>query len=229
MTEPTNVFEWCWEHSRAVDEDRKLLLWLAFQDEHPNHRPSLPSIAALAHVLDLSWTQVSLALYWLNEMGELAITQDSPVSYYSFPAYETARLPHTLTLSTWTGEPYGGEDAHRWDEAEIECPHQPATETMPCAQWEPCGCPGNLAEAPLYEGGDGDGRGPCARSATGVHHYIDGEPNQPVASCFARDWEDEVAERAFELGLMPGRHLVRPWWDGDQIQLELVEPQAVAR
>ena len=28
--EPTNVFEWCWEHSQAEGDDRRVLLYLAF-------------------------------------------------------------------------------------------------------------------------------------------------------------------------------------------------------
>lgn len=224
MTGPTNVFEWCWEHSTLQGGHAcAVLLYLAFhaKDDQPSPWPE-----RLETDLSLSEHDINYAVGILIGRGELGFDfADGLGAVYTFPAYETARLPHTLTLSTWDGEPYDGEDAHRWDEATIECPHQPATETMPCAVWEPCGCPVDNADAPLYDGGDGDGSGPCARSVTGTHRYVEGEPNRPVASCFALDWEASIADRAFELGLMPGTHLVRPWWDGDRVQLELVEPQ----
>lgn len=228
MTE-TNVFEWCLEHSNAEDGNRRLLLWLAFRDEYDDHQPILPSIVTMADALDMPWQQVTLSLHRLLDTGEIAVTPsaDGLVTIYRFPTYEMWRRPHTIALNTWNGEPYEGEDAHRWDFIEIECPHQPATETMPCAKWLPCGCPEGHAATPFWEGGDGDGSGPCARSATGTHRYVDGEPHRPVASCFAVGWEISVADAAFELGLMPGTHLVRPWWDGDAVQLELVEPQVV--
>lgn len=145
---------------------------------------------------------------------------------------ETAReveAPHILTLSTWDGEPYDGEDAHIWDQANITCPHQPATETMPCAAREPCGCPGGLIG--IAECGETvrNGGALCSRSMIGVHCYINNEPNRPVARCWTDGWDSDIAERAFDLGLMPGTHLVRPWWDGDRVQLELVKPQAVTR
>lgn len=218
MTEPTNVFEWCWEHSTDLtEEDRKVLLDLAFRAVDLGDRTE-------AHALVLAASNARINGRLITA-GYIAI--DGPAHAVWFPAYETARLPHTLTLSTWGGEPYDDEDAHRWDHADIECPHQPATEAMPCAMWEPCGCPPDTTEAPLDDGGDGDGRGPCSKSAIGQHRYIEGEPNRPVASCFVLGWETEIAERAFELGLMPGTHPVRPWWDGDAVQLELVEPQVV--
>lgn len=219
MSGLTNVFEWCWEHSRTEGDDRKLLLWLAFQDEHPGHRPALPSLAALGTVIDMPWSRISFGLDRLIDQGELAITQDGPVTYYSFPAYEAARAPHTLILSTWDGEPYDGEDAHIWDHAELICPHQPPTDTMPCAVWKSCGC---RATPP----GRGTGTERCGRSSTGMHRYFNDRP-PAVMFCWTQDWIDRIADWALDLGLQPGTHLVRPWWDGDQLRLETVEPQAV--
>lgn len=217
MTE-TNVFEWCWEHStNLAGEDRKVLLDLAFRAVDFGDRTE-------AHALVLAESDARINGRLITA-GYIAI--DGPAHAVWFPAYETARLPHTLILSTWGGEPYDGEDAHRWDHAEIECPHQPATEIMPCALWQPCGCPDAFTDMVNYERDIEVGGGSCPRSATGPHHYLDGEPHRPVASCWVLDWEAEIAERAFELGLMPGTHLVRPWWDGDAVQLELVEPQVV--
>lgn len=227
MTVPTNVFEWHWEHSKATGATRQILLALAFEAE--DDRRIRSSVPALAASIGLRWTDGSTAVSTLIQLGELAEEEPGhPAPVYTFPAYEAARLPHTLTLSTWDGEPYEGEDAHRWDDATVECPHQPGTETMPCARWEPCGCPDDSAEGTDHAEGAGNTTGLCPHSVTGTHRCIDGKPARPVASCWTLDWEDSIADRAFGLGLTRGTHLVRPWWDGEQVHLELVKSPTVA-
>jgi hypothetical protein len=136
---------------------------------------------------------------------------------------------HTMVLDTWEGDQYLGEDFGHWDYTNISCPHQPPTEHMPCAMWEPCGCTPKLTESPEYDGGTGIGEGPCPNSKTGQHRYIDGEPNLPTARCWTRDWESSIGDRAFDLGLPAGTYSVRPWWDGDMVHIDLVDPLVVTQ
>lgn len=137
--------------------------------------------------------------------------------------------PHILTLSPADSDPYDGEDFGYWDDCDITCPHQPAVPRMPCAVWDYCGCEATAADSPVWDGGEGTGVGPCPTSPTGAHHYIDGEPNQPTARCFTFDWDEAIRDAAFELGLPAGTWLVRPWWDGDTLQLDLIDPLVVTQ
>lgn len=135
--------------------------------------------------------------------------------------------PHVLTLSAWMSDDYLGEDFGYWDEVDITCPHEPPTEHMPCAIWDLCGCPGNLAEMSSFDGGAGTGEGPCPTSAIGRHHYHEGKPHRPLPVCFARDWADDVGDTALEMGLRAGAYLVSPWWDDGSIRLDLIDPLVV--
>lgn len=133
-------------------------------------------------------------------------------------------VPHILELAVY-GEPYVGEDADRWDYAELTCPHHPPTALMPCAIWVLCGCPTKPEE--ITDQDWGTGTGPCPHSATGQHAYIEGEPNHPTAECWALPWASEISDAAFELGLPPGSHHVHPRWVNGSLQLELVDEPEV--
>lgn len=123
------------------------------------------------------------------------------------------KLPHTLILTTYNGEPYEEEDAEFWDQAEIRCPHDPPSELVPCAVWDRCGCKPKRGQRV---------RGRCPKSATGWHWIDDeGEPNRPIASCWPADHAEGLEETARELGLPPGEYKVRPWCDDGGIRLEL--------
>lgn len=131
--------------------------------------------------------------------------------------------PHTLTLTPWDGNDYEGEEFGSWDDCAITCPHQPGTASMPCAVWEPCGCPaGTVGETDDPEELTGDW--PCPASKTGTHRYIEGEPNRPTPTCWTRDWDMEISHTAFHLGLQAGTYSVRPWWDRETVKLELIDP-----
>jgi hypothetical protein len=133
--------------------------------------------------------------------------------------------PHILTLSTWNGDDYDGEDFGCWDDVTIICPHYPAVAIMPCAVWEPCGCaPARIGELDFYDEEITDQDWPCSRSPTGKHHYVEDEPFMPIARCFADEWEGEISDVAFNMGLPAGTYLVRPWWDGWGFRLDLIDP-----
>jgi hypothetical protein len=105
---------------------------------------------------------------------------------------------------------------------------------MPCALWEPCGCnPGRIGALDLYHDDYyneiENQEWSCSTSPTGAHRYIEGEPHKPVARCGAEECDEAVNHTAFELGLPAGVYLVRPWWDGDTVQLELIDPLVVTQ
>jgi hypothetical protein len=131
--------------------------------------------------------------------------------------------PHILTLASWNN--YDGEDFGCWDYAEITCPYQPATVLMSCASWEPCGCaPGFVGELDFHDAFIHHEDWPCSASPSGMHRYVEGEPHRPMAVCWTQDWDDSIEQTAFELGLPAGTYLVHPWWDGDAIGFDLVDP-----
>jgi hypothetical protein len=135
--------------------------------------------------------------------------------------------PHVLTLSTYDGQSYDGEDFGYWDDHDITCPHHPPTATMACAAWEPCGCDqGTLGELDHHEDLH-QGSWPCRTSPTGQHRYVEGEPNRPVGRCWAREWDREISDAAFGMRLPAGKYLIRPWWDGETAQFDLIDPLVV--
>lgn len=137
---------------------------------------------------------------------------------------EPAELPHALKLSL-TGD-YDPDEPGWWDAAELICPHNPPTELMPCAVFVPCGCTpvsyefdnwyhryvGDDEIDPLIDPG---ALGPCPQSATGAHHYAEGEPNRPAAECWPKLHVEDLDEAATELGLPPDVYAVWPRNNGD--------------
>lgn len=121
-------------------------------------------------------------------------------------------LPHALILSTYSGEPYDGEDAKYWDNAELRCPYDPPSELMPCAVWDRCGCKPKPSQVV---------RGRCPHSSTGWHWIDDeGEPNRPRAECWPTHHAEGLDDAAFELDLPPGTYLVRTFYEEGCIRLE---------
>ncbi|MGH3477895.1 MAG: hypothetical protein ACRDTZ_01015 [Pseudonocardiaceae bacterium] len=101
----TNVFEWCWEHSRAEGDTRRILLWLAFRDEHYGTQPKLPSITAIGSALNVPWHAVSRHLTELVNLGELSLNPDDQAitydtyelsAYYEFSAYQAWLTEHEV-------------------------------------------------------------------------------------------------------------------------------------
>jgi len=88
---PTNVFEWCWEHSEATGDDRGVLLYLAFHA--PDGKAELPYPADIADSLRLDRFDRLAAINTydrLSAVGELSIAVDDyGVIMYRFPAYES--------------------------------------------------------------------------------------------------------------------------------------------
>lgn len=132
-----------------------------------------------------------------------------------------AQRPHVLTL--WLDDEFDPEMPSWWDRAELACPHEPS-ELMPCAVWTTCGCEPvayEAAESYVLDDDETDplighpGLGPCPRSATGAHHYWEGEPNRPDAECWPTLHADDLDDAARELNLPPGRYEVSPFSDGD--------------
>lgn len=189
------------------------------------HRPGYLSRSTLRERIVVSNTPPASAIATMASTPLEGCTRAEPPNRWGGSGVSAvqspAELPHILTLANGDGE-----DAHIWDYAELTCPHHPPTTLMPCAVWVDCGCSAKITNQ-NWPTGDG----PCPRSATGQHHYIDGEPSRPHAECFAEQWSGsaEFCDAAFELNLPPGRYRVRPWWDGVGFRLELIDKQAVTR
>lgn len=125
--------------------------------------------------------------------------------------------PHILTLSLRYDE-FDPEMPLHADDGSLTCPYD-LSPLMPCATWEPCGCPVKASE--ITDEDWGTGEGPCKKSATGEHRYVEGEPNLPIAECWARTWEQELVEDAQFRPWGPGRYTVAILWNGDCPEMEL--------
>ncbi len=144
---------------------------------------------------------------------------EPPVDHAPVPGVAAVQglveLPHTLILARLYDE-LDPDEPQCWDTAELTCPHDPSA-LMPCAVWTPCRCK-PLAHETDWEG---EGGGPCAESATGEHHYFEGEPQKPEAACWAVDHADGLKDAAWNLDLLPGRYMVRPWHEWGVLRLDL--------
>lgn len=153
----------------------------------------------------------------------------------------TARIPHILTLSQSNAEDWDGPGVNEWDDLDLTCLHE-ASELMPCAVWVSCGCEPVDYEQDDYLPWSGDdseidplignpGSGPCPRSATGEHHYWEGEACRPDAECWPTKHADldALREAAQDLALPPGRYEVFPAPDGDGGMTLSLDPQGGQR
>lgn len=128
------------------------------------------------------------------------------------------QAPHILTLTAYEEDP---ECPGLWDDAELTCPFDPPIAGMPCAVHEPCGCDVKLSE--LWDIDSDRGAGPCPHSETGVHYYIEGEPNRPLPSCWAVHHAEGLSDAAWELDIPLGSYAVIPTSVDGCLQLELVD------
>lgn len=115
-TPPGNVFEWCWEHGRAVHLARLVLLHLAFHADDSS--PTVwPGYASLAVELDVDVHEVHLSVLFLTadlfygppghgelfisaadgDLGVVALLDARSDVLYSFPTYQKWLAEQAIT------------------------------------------------------------------------------------------------------------------------------------